>query len=322
MRDNYERNKRFFESCDKDEVFLTFEEIKDKFYLPDWVRNDVTANRAWANTTVIQSFGACWRNYAYRAKLDKSRGGVLFLRNEAAESLQNLNTRNNAILKPMCSTTLDIDTAIANIRKYHDTTTEGEHTRYRSWAHCYRAFREYRHDVGNIDLLCLHLAWYMASWGMLRGKAYLLKMDYLVHKPLVKIVLSGKYDLLFQDEHDSNMIPLTLDFVKEIHTSYKRGSQGDTFVTKIILGIFGCAPAYDRYFKYSAKKFNVCSATFSENSLRSLWHYYDEHRQMLESLRMELTIEELHYTPMKLLDMCLFQIGLDKLGSEADEDDA
>ena len=217
--------------------------------------------------------------------------------------------------------TLGIENAIENIRKYHDTTTEGEHTRYRSWAHCFKAFRERRHDGGNIDLLCLHLAWYMASWGMLRGKAYLLQMDYLVHKPLVNTVLSGKYDLLFQDEHDVDMIPMTMEFAKEIHKSYRRGSSGDTFVTKIMLGIFGCTPAYDRYFKDAAKSFNVCGATFKENSLRSLWYYYDEHRQVLEPLRKELIIEGLHYTPMKMLDMCLFQIGLDRLGSSADDDE-
>jgi hypothetical protein len=35
---------------------------------------------------------------------------------------------------------------------------------------------------------------------------------------------------------------------------------------------------------------------------------------------MKLTIEGLHYTPMKLLDMCLFQIGFDKLGNNEYDD--
>ena len=132
--DKYTRNHQFFASCDNDEVFLTFDEIKNKFYLPDWVSKDVSANRAWANTTVIQSFGACWRYYGYRAKLDKARGGVLFSRNEAVESMRNSNARINATVnKPMPKPMLDIDIAIAYIRKYHDTTTEGEHTRYLYW---------------------------------------------------------------------------------------------------------------------------------------------------------------------------------------------
>ena len=135
------------------------------------------------------------------------------------------------------------------------------------------------------------------------------------------MVLSGKYNLLFQDEHSPDMIPLTMEFAKEIHKSYKRGSQGDTFVTKIMLGIFGCTPAYDRYFKDAAKTFSVCGTSFNENSLRSLWHYYNEHSQALESLRSELVIEGINYTPMKLMDMCLFQIGLDKLGSDTDNDE-
>ena len=120
--DKYERNKQFFESCDKDDVFLTFKEIEDTLYLPKWVQSDIRANRAWANTTVIQSFGACWRNYGYRAKLDKDRGGVLFSRNVSVESSRTPKLKTSAEFRPMLSTTLDIDTALANMRKYHDTT--------------------------------------------------------------------------------------------------------------------------------------------------------------------------------------------------------
>ena len=159
----------------------------------------------------------------------------------------------------------------------------------------------------------------MASWGMLRGGSFLLKMDYLVHKPLVEAVLSGKYDLLFQDRHGSHMVPLTMEFSKEIHNAYGRRTLTDTFVTKIILGIFGCTPAYDRFFKHAARKLKVCSGSFNENSLKALWRYYEEHNQALEALRAELLIVGQRYTPMKLLDMCLFQIGVDELGQEEDE---
>jgi hypothetical protein len=58
VTDKYEKNKQFFESCGVDEVFMTFEEIESKFYLPDWVLANISANRAWANTTIVQSFGA------------------------------------------------------------------------------------------------------------------------------------------------------------------------------------------------------------------------------------------------------------------------
>jgi hypothetical protein len=234
-------------------------------------------------------------------------------------AVQSKNEQNRIATQPIYTAKLNINAAIQSIRKFHDTTMEGKHTRYRSWAHCYKAFREYRHDSNNLELLCLHLAWYMASWGMFRGGSFLLKMDYLVHKPLVEVVLSGKYDLLFQDKHGSHMIPLSLEFSKEIHKAYGRRTLTDTFVTKIILGIFGCTPAYDRFFKYAAREFKVCSGSFNENSLNALWRYYEEHNQALESLRAELSIVGQQYTPMKLLDMCLFQIGVDELGQADDE---
>jgi len=206
---------------------------------------------------------------------------------------------------------LDINTAITKIRKFHDTAVAGENTRYRSWVHCFNAFRTLRHDKNNVDLLCLHLAWYMASWGMLRGRSFLLQMDYLVHKPLVQIILSGKYDFLFDDAHCAHMIPLTIELSDDIHKAYDKRSISCTFVTKIILGVFGIAPAYDRYFRRGAQKYSICSTTFNKKSLQALWSFYEQHFIALEALRKELTIEGINYTPMKLIDMCLFQIGVD-----------
>lgn len=317
VRDKYEDNKRFFESCGGQNIFLPFDEIKKKLILPNWVLEDVTANRAWANTTIVQSFGASWRSSGYRAKLDKAKGGVWFIRDDDATKFAvGIST---SIGRTRQESTLSIDMAITKIRKFHDTTIDGEHTRYRSWAHCFKAFRELRHVKDNIDLLCLHLAWYMASWGMLRGGSFLLQMDYLVHKPLVETVLSSKYEALFINKHEPKTIPLILDFAKEIRKAYGQRPLTDTFITKIILGIFGTAPAYDRYFKYAARKYSVCSGTFNENSMQALWGFYGQHQNAFDGLRNSLTVEGIRYTPMKMLDMCLFQIGLDELGENEKE---
>jgi len=316
-RDKYEDNKRYFETLGVDRHFLTFDEIKEKLTLPNWVLEDVTANRAWANTTVVQSFGASWRSAGYQAKLDRAKGGVWFIKEEVVDFAPKNPVAYSSASKatPM----LDINTAVSRICKLHMATTEGEYTRYRSWAHCYKAFREYRHDKENIDLLCLHLAWYMASWGMLRGSSYLLKMDYFVHKPLVRAVVSGKFDLLFDDTHGRHMIPLTIKFTDEIQKAYGHRPLTDTFITKLILGIFGTAPAFDRFFRYAAIKYSVCSGTFNKKSLGLLWDFYEQHNEELEKLREFLVVEDIRYTPMKMLDMCLFQIGIDELGEETEE---
>lgn len=39
------------------------------------------------------------------------------------------------------------------------------------------------------DYLSLQLAYYLASWGMLRGSSFLLWKDYKIHIPMVKEML-------------------------------------------------------------------------------------------------------------------------------------
>ena len=47
------------------------------------------------------------------------------------------------------------------------------------------------------DYLSLHLAFYLASWGMYRGSSFLLQKDYKVLVPIVEEVLKPEYDCLF-----------------------------------------------------------------------------------------------------------------------------
>ena len=67
-----------------------------------------------------------------------------------------------------------------------------------SWEHCYRVFGKARNNKPNdVDCLCLHLAFYLASWGMYRGSSFLTKRDYKVHEPVVKEILKDEYNPLF-----------------------------------------------------------------------------------------------------------------------------
>jgi len=53
--------------------------------------------------------------------------------------------------------------------------------------------------------------------------------------------------------------------------------------------------------------------------LKSLWDFYELHYDAFESLRKGLLIDEIEYTPMKLLDMCLWQLGYDELDGEENQ---
>ncbi len=51
-------------------------------------------------------------------------------------------------------------------------------------------------DEETIDMLALHLGFYLASWGMYRGSSFLLQKDYKVHVPIVKIIINNENDFL------------------------------------------------------------------------------------------------------------------------------
>ncbi|WP_422122349.1 hypothetical protein DHX103_11105 [Planococcus sp. X10-3] len=60
--------------------------------------------------------------------------------------------------------------------KYFQLLANDPHHRYKSWEHNYLFFREnHKHldDEKISDHASLHLAFYLASWGMLRGGSFL-----------------------------------------------------------------------------------------------------------------------------------------------------
>ena len=94
---------------------------------------------------------------------------------------------------------MDIDVFITQTRSFYKELQEQTESRYRSWEHCYTQFYEARQNPerDNIDNLSLHLAFYLASWGMYRGSSFLLQYDYTVHTSVVKEILKPEYNKLF-----------------------------------------------------------------------------------------------------------------------------
>lgn len=143
---------------------------------------------------------------------------------------------------------------------------------------------------------------------MLRNSG-LMNYDYFVHKPFVEEISKPKYDELYSDFCDIDSI---FQAVKEIENKYPNDiSSTDTFKTKILLGVFGCAPAYDRYFKQAVKKYNVCSSNFNERSMAQLYSFYNDNKEAFENLQKQFESNGTFYPPMKLMDMCFWQIGID-----------
>lgn len=97
--------------------------------------------------------------------------------------------------------------------------------------------------------------------------------------------------------------------VKETEVKNKLST---TLTTKILMGILGCVPAYDRYFIDGVKAQKVTTGIYNLKSLLRLVDFYENNCARLEETRKGLMVYDLPYLQMKLLDMGFWQIGFEK----------
>ncbi|PLS01925.1 hypothetical protein [Neobacillus cucumis] len=213
------------------------------------------------------------------------------------------------------------------ISKYHSLSQNYPHHRFKSWEHCHSFFFHHYKTLRNQEVFdhgSLHLAFYLASWGMLRGSSFLLQKDYKVHTYFLKnIVLNPDYhkyftksDIAYIDYKDIEGIDKLITDTKsayennihEINGDKVRVSVTNTLASKILLGVFGNVPAYDRYFKDALSLFGI-RVYFDENSLMELAEFYNRFVDEFQGFRDNFIQDGVHYTPMKLIDMYFWQIG-------------
>jgi len=175
---------------------------------------------------------------------------------------------------------------IANGEEFVEELRTDKNGRYRSWEHCYSAFSQCKDKVltdANADYLCLHLAFYLASWGMYRGSSKLLQKDYRVHASTVEELMKKEYIDLWSIQckellsTDGKLVTLFIlrDKLQEIYLHFGV-TPTDTLITKILMGTLGCAPAFDRYFKDGVKGKKDAHLVFNEKNMLDLSKYYVE----------------------------------------------
>lgn len=211
-------------------------------------------------------------------------------------------------------------------------------SRYKSWEHCFLFFENevYKKDITEktLDHASLHLAFYLASWGMMRGSTFLLQSDYKVHKDLIeRVLLNPIYEPLWNfnflnpskaeiDNYLSLLFDKTSGIIYQVTNAYTYNSQGeigkptDTLITKILMGTLGCTPAYDRYFmegiayvQNNSKEDIKFVQRLSPDSLKALVEFVNRNKDELCFLNKKLDME---YPIMKLIDMYFWTIGLNE----------
>ena len=226
-----------------------------------------------------------------------------------------------------------IDELIDAAQAFYDDARANENGRSLSWEHCYRVFRDARTDPSpDYDYLSLHLAFYLASWGMYRGSSFLLQKDYKVLVPVVEEILKPEYDCLFgiacADLRNDDVweqytklykyIDGYFDPVREKVAGRKvTTSVSPVLITKILMGTLGCVPAYDRFFVDGIKTYKVTTQEYSPKSVLKLVDFYEAHNDRLEEARRGMRTEDLTYPQMKLLDMGFWQIGFERDAGDA-----
>ncbi len=182
--------------------------------------------------------------------------------------------------------------------------------RGRSWDRCYRFFQEYHRPNQTQretpkEMVCLHLGFYLASWGMFRGSGSLMHKDYSIYEQVVSLILQPEYEALWEPEFfrglltsenqiqsDSQEISLIFKLKKQIEDyinsltviknhleDVENAHATDTIISKILMGTIGCTPAYDMYFR---KGLSTCEiyrcGSLTETSFARLLNICRENR--------------------------------------------
>ena len=220
-----------------------------------------------------------------------------------------------------------VDLIIKSSTEYYNNLKAGENGRYRSWEHCYSYFIKGRSGKEiDYDYLSLQLAFYLASWGMYRGSSFLLQKDYKVHIPVVKELLSEKYDVLagikcvsFKEKSNQQLLLDINSFLGQYYDKIRREVKEQelknqlsfTLITKILMGTLGCVPAYDRYFIAGIKNQKVATGNYNLKSIMQLVDFYEKNSARLEPVREKMEVEGMPYPQMKMIDMGFWQVGFD-----------
>lgn len=191
--------------------------------------------------------------------------------------------------------------------------------RYASFDYCFNYFHAF-HANGRLSALlddvhlqtsCLHLGFYLASWGMFRGKSHLLQGSMRHYIPLLEVIAeSASLFTLDVPDYDPDGIDAVRAGFGRLRNAFPHPAT-ETLVTKVMLGVFGCVPAFDTYFKSGFE-----ASSFGPKSLQRVREFYDATSELIEGHRIR-TLDfatgqesELRYTAAKVVDMIFFVEGL------------
>lgn len=208
--------------------------------------------------------------------------------------------------------------AAANLERYL-SHREDPCGRYASFDYCFNYFRSH-YEAGRVEELaglgamqtsCLQLGFYLASWGMFRGSTTLLTRSAPCFRPAIEVIVAAPLVAWETDVEDYDAE--TIEELIRIGRNLGRvlpGGHSDTLVTKTMLGVFGCVPAFDSYFRRG-----IGTSGFRPAGMRKVHAYWASNAELIERHRVP-TLDfdtgvptQRRYTQAKVIDMIFFIQG-------------
>ncbi|MDP2365718.1 MAG: hypothetical protein Q8M94_18365, partial [Ignavibacteria bacterium] len=198
--------------------------------------------------------------------------------------------------------------------------------RFSSFDYCYYYFKSINNkkllsNSSNLEKSCLHLVSYLASWGMYRGSSFLLKEKSIKYfEELIRWISQcpPMYWKIDVDNYNNENIKILLKIYSSISKIFGLSEdRSPVLVTKIMLGVFGNTPAYDRNFRKTFSKHFSGKPGFTrynEKSLIAVREFYSKYHILINQLNSKtktldfLTGKKTNtaYTKAKIIDMIGF----------------
>lgn len=227
-----------------------------------------------------------------------------------------------------------MDMAISDMEKlvnelYKESNSLKYH-RYKSMIYCFKFFQENvigkNPDEKTFDLAALNLMAYLASWGMYRGSSFMLRCNYKVFVDLIKELKTYNFDPYNIEKNNPQEVVKCFNYIdnylKPIKKDYSRRKApndniGTTLITKIMLGVFGITPAFDKFFvmglsthkEFGFKKTWYQKTNKFEDAYDKLLDFYRENKEVITKLGKDNKTDDVEIPPMRVIDIYFWKLG-------------
>jgi hypothetical protein len=186
-----------------------------------------------------------------------------------------------------------------------------------SFDFCFNYFQSFRRSnkieaiakSENIELSCLQIGFFLASWGMFRNSPLGKSSSKLYQRLIENLVGFDRaiWDIDVADYGDAAKVSLLIKCGNMIATSL--GHDSDILRTKVMLAVFGSVPAFDNNFTLPGFGLGRSPLPFREENLKKILAFYNTNKSEIDSHQIStldfLTGQPtgLFYPRAKIIDM-------------------